>query len=446
VIAALCVVVLAAILLLAGTRLPGLTSASDGGLCRVVTGALAGMVLFHLLVTLLDLAGLRWSVLSLGPGLALPVALAVRYAPRSEDQRRRLPSDLGWGDQTALLAVAVFALVALTLWVTTSDFFYHWGTKGERFFLAGHVDYGFLSRSWGWAVHPDYPNLLPELYAASALLAGRFDAPAQMLWSVLFFVLLLAAAREALKPAEPWVRQTGVALLATATAAFALRQQFAGGADWMPALALLAAIPALARQPDDAGDLQIGIAAAFAAASKVEGVMLAGLLVLAQLARRPVAGRWLGGIRLLRLAAPTVLVVLPWWIEVRRYHLFTVLATGGLTRERVQAALPALLDVLNHPVWHGFSYAMLLLPLLALRRRTRPLALVIGGQLAFYLWIYLVAAFDTRFYILTSFPRLLFHLLPAVLVGVLAGKSQGHQGLQGLQGREAADGTELLCP
>jgi hypothetical protein len=241
-----------------------------------------------------------------------------------------------------------------------------------------------------------------------------------MLWSVFFFVLLLAAAREALRRAEPFVRRAGVALLAVALGAFALRNQMAGGADWMPALALVAAIPALSRPPDAAGDLQIGIAAAFAASSKVEGVMLAGLLGLAQLARRPAEHRRLGIGRLLRLGAPVTLVVLPWWIQVRRHHLFTVLTTGHLSWQRAKLVAPAVLDVLNGPAWHGFAWVILVLPLLALRRASRPLACVVAGQLAFYLWIYLVAAFDTEYYVAMSFPRLLFHLLPAVGAGVMA--------------------------
>jgi hypothetical protein len=425
VIPTLSVLALAALLVFLGTRLPGLTAPDDGALQRLVTGALAGMVLFHLGATLLDLTGLGWSVAKLGIVLGVLAVLAVlRKAP--ESARRRFPSDLGWGDETALLAVAVFALLALTLWVTTSDFVFHWGIKGHRYFLARGVDYAELARSWGWAIHPDYPNLLPELYAASALAAGRFDPPALMLWSVFFFLLMLAAAREALRGAEPFVRQAGIALLAAALAAFALRSQMAGGADWMPALALVAAIPALSRRPDAAGDLQIGVIAAFAAAAKIEGVMLAGLLGLAQLARRPAAGTRLGLGRLLRLGTLPALVVLPWWIQVRRYHLFTVLSTGGLTWERAKIAGPAVLDALNNPAWHGFSWVLLLLPLLALRRATRPLACVIGGQLAFYLWIYLVAAFDTTYYVAMSFPRLLFHLVPALMVslmiGVLAGR------------------------
>jgi hypothetical protein len=436
--AGLCVLALALVLAFLGTRLSALTAPEDTALQRLVLGTIAGMVLFHLLVTLLDLTGLRWSAMSLSItlGLALGIALAAaialdrRYGDKiTEGERRRLPSDLGWGDETALLSLAVFALIALTLWATTPDFVFHWGIKGHRFFLAGGVDYAYLARSWAVSsIHPDYPNLVPELYAASALAAGRFDPPSLMLWSAVFFALLLAAVREALRglprgPRDPWGRQAGVALAAVSLGAFAIGHRMAGGADWLPALALVAAIPALSRPPDPAGDSQIGVLAAFAAAAKVEGVMLAGLLCLVQLVRRPAdgaaSGPWLRIGRLLRLGALPALVILPWWIQVQRYHLFSVMSQAHLTAERTRTVLMAVLDVLNFSAWHGFSYTIVLLPLLFLRRSTRPLGLVLGAQLAFYLWIYLSSGFETRLYVLTSFPRLLFHLVPAVMVGAM---------------------------
>jgi len=429
---ALCVLALALVLTFLGTRFAALTAPEDTALQRLVMGAITGMVAFHLLVTFLDLTGLRWSRASLGIAVAVTLSLALRFGGRiAEGERRRLPSDLGWGDETALLSLAVFALIALTLWATTPDFVFHWGLKGNRFFLARGVDYPYLARSWGWSIHPDYPNLVPELYAASALAAGRFDPPSLMLWSVFFFALLLAAARETLRSLDPhdlpWGRQAGIALVAVALGAFAIGHRMAGGADWLPALALVAAIPALSRPPDTAGDLQIGALAAFAAAAKVEGVMLAGLLCLVQLARRPAPGANLQSTfghrlaigRLLRLGTLPALVILPWWIQVQRYHLFSVMSNDHLTPERTRTAFAAILDVLGFSAWHGFSYVIVLLPLLFLRPSTRPLAWVLGGQLAFYLWIYLVSGFDTRFYVLTSFPRLLFHLVPAVMVGVM---------------------------
>ena len=182
------------------------------------------MLAFHFMATLLDLTGVGWSALKLGTGLILLLGLlclGLRFGAKAEPQSR-LPS-LGWGDGFAFLAVAIFAALALTLWVTTPDFVFHWGLKGNRFSIAHGVDYTYLARSWNWAINPSYPNLLPELYAGTALLAGRFDPPSLMLWSVFFLALLIGAARETLHNAEPFVRQAGIAVLAVALVAFAVR-------------------------------------------------------------------------------------------------------------------------------------------------------------------------------------------------------------------------------
>ena len=45
----------------------------------------------------------------------------------------------------------------------------------------------------------------------------------------------------------------------------------------------------------------------------------------------------------------------------------------------------------------------------------RPAALVLLAQLGFYLIVYWTGPVDSRFYVLSTFPRLLFHLLPATL-------------------------------
>jgi hypothetical protein len=68
---------------------------------------------------------------------------------------------------------------------------------------------------------------------------------------------------------------------------------------------------------------------------------------------------------------------------------------------------------------------LLTLPLLLLVRRTRPVAAVAGLQLLFYLWIYFSAPLDTEFQVISSFPRLAMHLVPAViLAGVVALKGK----------------------
>ena len=411
-------------LALAGSLLSRhLAAAGDGALHRVTLYTLAGAVGFHLWVTLLDLAGLPWSPLLLAAPFALLLALfgLEVLRRRRSPAGARLPSDLGWGDGAALFALTVFALLALTAWIATPDFIYHWGVKGHRFELARGVDYGYLAAGWNWALHPDYPNLLPELFAATALLGDGFDAPAMMLWSVVFFGLMLGSARQALREESRFSRQAGLALVALAAAMFGIGHLAAGAADWMLALALMAALPALLRPPDPAGDLQIGVAAAFAAAAKIEGIPLAAFLVLTQLARRALAARRMDPWAASRLVLPGALVVLPWVFQTLRHGLIQPFTSGGFEISRAGKIFPALLESLAVPSWHGLTAAALLLPpLLALHRRTRPLALVAALQLTFYLYAYFTAPVDTRYYVISSFPRLLLQVIPALLVAGVA--------------------------
>jgi hypothetical protein len=318
---------------------------------------------------------------------------------------------LGWGDGAAWFAFAGFAAFAPTLWTATPDFVYHWGIKGERFFLARSVDYAWLAREWNWVVHPDYPNLLPELFAGSALLAGRFDASSQMLWSVLFFAMILVSARKALADTPRSVAQPALAIVGFALAGFGIQHRMAGAADWMPALALAAALPALLRPADREGDWEIGIAAAFAAASKIEGMPLAAFLAGVQLLRR----RELRAA--LRLGLPTAIVAGLWALRTFRHGLYQAFNSGAFDLRRVPEVLRGLMEVAGwKESWHGLTLVLLAVPLLLLPRRTRAAGAVLSLQLAFYLWTYVSSAVDPGFQVISSFPRLAMHLFPAVVV------------------------------
>jgi hypothetical protein len=407
------------LLALAGRRLAG--AAGSGS---PVCGAVTGLVAFHLLVTLLDAAGIDWSPALLLIPPALVLVLARRFLPRPplSEERRLLPSRPGWGDGLALFALAVFTLVALTGWIAIPDFVYHWGVKGHRFFLARGVDYDYLAQSWNWALHPDYPNLLPELFAATALLAGRFEVAGMMLWSGIFFALLLAGVREALAQAGsgPFYRQAGIALVALPVGAVGIGHLMAGAADWLVAVALVAAAPALLRPPDRAGDFEVGVAAALAAASKIEGGPLAVFLVLVHLVRRLLADRrWNGG-AFLRLILPPAAAGLPWLARVLHHGLLQASNSGAFEISRAGLIGPALLEViLATPAWHGFILATFLpLPLL-LHGRARAVALVVTLQLAFDLYVYFSGPVDTRFFVISSFARLAFQVVPVILVATV---------------------------
>ncbi len=414
-----------------------LLAAGQGRAYRLVLYAATGLVVLHLLLMGLDLAGIRWTRWSLLLGLLAVGGVAEAVRRRSGGREGRavgeaggLPSDLGWGDAVAAGALGVFALFAPTLWVTTPDWAYHWGLKAHRYFLAGGVDLDLLTPPWNWTLHPDYPNLLPDLHAATAVLAGRFDAPELMLWSVVFMGLLLAAARELLRQAEVdrTARQATTALLGLVLGSFALRGLVAGGADVPVGLALLLALPALLgssgpaaeRQldrSDPAAERQLGLGAALAAGSKIEGVVLAAALVGVLWLLR---GRRLTLGVLWRSAALPAAVVLPWLLTALRHDLFVDYDAGGPSFRRLPAVASALGEVLLVPELAGFS-ALVWLPLpLLLSRRARAFAAVASLQLAFYLYVYLSAAADHLFYVTTTLPRLALHLVPAAVVAAAA--------------------------
>jgi hypothetical protein len=455
----------AAALTYAGSRWGGaLAGPRDSALYRLVLYTLAGWVGLHLLLTALGLVRLPWRPVVVLAALAVAAALGWRWLPAPAD-RTRLPSDLGWGEWLAVAALAVFAVCALSCWIATPDFVYHWGLKGHRFYLAAGVDYQYLSASWNWAVHPDYPNLLPELFAVSSLAAGRFDEPAMMLWSAAAFALLLAALREALRRSgtSRFASQAALAGVAMALAAYGIGGLSAGGADWLIALALAAALPPLLSPVDRRGAAQIGLAAAFAAASKVEGVPLAVSLVgiygarawAARAAPPTMAPRapapappaqapapamaprtwprgtsWLQPLHRLRvlrgidpraalaLTLPAAAVTLPWLAEIWHHHLFQAYNSGPLAPERLPRVLAAIAARMDD-TWSGFGYGLLLLPLLALDRRLRSVAAVVSLQLLFYLYVFLSVRLDAVLLVQLSFGRLVLHLLPAVMTAAV---------------------------
>jgi hypothetical protein len=382
---------------------------------RVVTALVAGALLLHLLLTTLDAIGVRWNAgIVVG---ALVIVAAIGWRPTVA-----LPSARpGWGDLLALGAVIVFAALAWTLWITFPDFIYHWGLKAHRYLLTGHVDYGFLAQPGNWAIHPDYPSLFPELLATTASLGGGWDERALLLWSPLMMLFVLAAAREllAVERVAAFRRHAVVALVAFAVAAFAIANLMAGAADWLLALALVAALPALLAAPSTARDLQLGLCAALAAASKQEGLVMAAMLVVAQLVRRwraraPIG--WLGGGGLVVLPAS---VVACHAIRVAQHHLFQHYDKAAPSPARLGAVLHAMGNELVSPVWSGLALLLLVLPLLVLAPRLRPFVAVAGLHLLAYVVVCAGQPSDEQasFLVLTTFTRIVLQLLPATLAG-----------------------------
>ncbi len=374
-----------------------------------------GAVALHVVLQLETLAGVRWSfaeAILLG---ALGGLAAWRGRKREQPPGASVPR--GWADGAVALALLVFAALAARAAIDNPDFVYHWGAKGRKFAAAAGLDFAFLGPPSGWHLHPDYPNLLPELFAFTARMGRGWVDGTVLLWSAVAGAGLLLAMREALAPVGHAVRQVALAGTCGALLGAAFALELAGNADLLVSWALVLALPALLapRSPGAAG--RAGIAAALAASSKIEGVPLAGFLILAFLAADRGAsrerGRWT---RLTMLVLPAALAVAPWlWLNLR-HALFLPGNSGQVSLARLALALPEMLAVLWSPAWSGLPLTLVALPWLCLERHTRWAAIVCAAQLGFYLWIYGSADADSARYVQWSFARLLLHVLPAVWV------------------------------
>ena len=391
-------------------RLPGTAQQ------RLVVGFAGGALLLHGLLSLLDVAGWRWSAAVV---LAALAALAIAGLARRPWRELKPSARPGWGDLVALLAVLGFGALAWTGWITIPDFIYHWGLKGHRFLLAGHVDYPFLAQPLGWVFHPDYPNLYPGLLSVTAMLAG-WREPALLLWSPLLLILIAAGVRELLaaEGVTPLRRHAIVAFVAFACAGFGVGNLMAGAADWLPALALVAALPALLAPPSTAGDVQLGICAALAVGAKQEGLAMAVALVAVQLSRRIWRRSRPGGRGLAALLAPPALVVAYTWWRIAQHDLLQSYDKGLPTWDRFVVALTVIAKELGAPAWHGLALLLLALPLLLLVPRLRPFVAVAGLHLAGYLASCAGQDTDTRLLVVTTFTRIVLQVFPATAAAI----------------------------
>ena len=392
---------------LVAARLPGTRPQ------RLVVGFVAGAVLLHATLSLFDVAGWRWRLAVVLPLLLVVGALALATARGRATTPTAKP---GWGDGVALLAVLGFAALAHTGWIAIPDFIYHWGLKAHRFLLAGHVDYGYLAQPLGWVFHPDYPNLYPELLAVTAMLGGWRES-ALLLWSPLLLALVAIAVREALvvESVAPFRRHAIVAFVVLGCGGFAIANLMAGAADWLLALALAAALPALLSPPSTAGDVQLGLCAALAAGAKQEGLVMAVALVGVQLGRRFWRGPRPGLASSAALLAPPALVIAYSWWRVAHHHLLQSYDKGLPTWDRLVVALSAVAKELVAPAWHGLALLVLALPLLLVVPRLRPFVAVAGLHVAAYLMSCAGQDTDTRLLVVTTFTRIVLQLFPATV-------------------------------
>ncbi len=385
-----------------------------------------GAVGLHLVLTATHLLGIRWS-LGLVCCAAAGSFLATVNRFGSEGPRGQA-GDRRWGMWVASVLSVLLVFLAFQGWVTQPDFFYHWGLKAGRYFEIRAVDYAFLASPSAWRTHPDYPNLVPELFLLPALIVGRFEERAALLVGASWMVGVVWAFRSVLIAGgcRGFRLEVAHAWGASVVLAFAAGHPLVGSADALPGLALLLAAPALLEPISSAAGLQrLGVAAALAAASKIEGVPLALLLMTLGTAKL-LRDRFQAGARCWGSLAGSWVVVaavmLPWWTMAQIHDLFLSSNVGPLEFSRIPEILRGWLWVATLPEWAGAPWVLVGLPLLVIDRELRFAALACLAHLGIQVGAYLAAVdVDFSFLVAASAPRLMFQVVPTVLALALAG-------------------------
>jgi hypothetical protein len=201
-----------------------------------------------------------------------------------------------------------------------------------------------------------------------------------------------------------------------------------GQSDLLLAFAVLAALPSLLDPARPHATRDVSLCAAFAAVSKTEGLAYAALLVSIHAVNSGVLSRGTAeplGRRARRLALPVAAVALavaPWLARNARLDLGDGGLTGGYRWERTATAVVEItrwLGSSSAPEWGPWPIlALAAIPILLVRARTRAVGALALGILAVHLAAYSGGSPDVGRWVAMSFPRLLFHWVPAVLLAV----------------------------
>jgi hypothetical protein len=432
VIGLLAAAVAAAVVLVAG-GFPGRVTAA-GVVGRFAGSFLAGAVALHLGLTLADRLGLAWSRPMILVLALLAAALWRVHGEGARGVRLDRPAP-GWGLLAGALPVAVFAGLAAVHLAHTPDFVFHWGTKAARWVAERGVDAALFAGDSGWRLNPGYPQLVPELMALPGLLFGGWVERAALLVGPAVATVSLLAWRHAARAAgvAGFELEVGTALAGSALGGFGFVHGAAGGADGVVAFALLAGVAALVLRDRPGALPTLALAAALAAAAKTEGVTVAVLLLAVDAAvTLDREGPRSAASRLLRTAPAGIAVVALWWSFEGRFYLPNRASWPDL--DRLGRVAEAIVESAMRPE-AGFQWIFLFaLPWCFTRRALRAPAFVITAQAVTFLVAFVVEPIDSGFLVVTTMPRLVSQLVPAVLLLTVLRGAEASLGFPGFAG------------
>jgi hypothetical protein len=369
---------------------------------RMILSGAIGAVIVCWLMVLETLASISWNLWVLG-GLGALCAGALRILVRNEEDGVRMsPKEVGSfappqssptltrvASLATACAIAAVGLCTLAGKTASPDLLFHWGPKAQQFASARAIDAGYLKSPFLDYMRPDYPPLVPTTYAWATMMSGNFSWDA----AVWLFPILLAltginiGGLMALRLGS-FHRACARALMVAVIAVIGIASIFGGIAE-MPLLFFeLSAVALLVFGRGAPCELLAGLCLAGAAATKVEGTVVAFSAVLACTllgARRGERSRVL-----LRTGLPPTIILATWLLFGNRANLFHSYSGYGPLLEIHWARLPGVVAGIARAA-PGSSVLAFLLPaalLFAVRRWTR--LLLLGPAIAVLLFAFLV--------------------------------------------------------
>jgi hypothetical protein len=318
-----------------------------------------------------------------------------------------------------VVAVAVYALRALTEPMWANDFIAIWGLKGKTIFGArGLPDRFFGSSSVGYS-HPEYPVGLPLLYAGLSFVTGRWDDHAMALLFPLFQVATLLVV-------VGWLRRRGVspaaAGLAAATVAWfePLYSGFLTGMAEVPlafGMLLFGTALADALEEADPGALRrLVLTAALMAATKNEGLFLAVAGAVLALIFGKGRTRWKAALAAIGPAALVRVLHFPWRSRVPladfEWERFSI--------DHVWDSIAAAILLLGWRTWAGLALVVVLIALGSRVPAGNRLLLLAACAVTAYLVIPAFAVRGPAWLIETTFLRTTAALVPLAAAGIAA--------------------------
>ena len=378
---------------------------------RLAIAFASGIVIVVVLLYGYSFAHLPWTRLAVGTPLVVLGAIGLVW-------RRASAGLVGLKPDSTLAAILIFVAITIygvaTARETCGDLIYFWGPKAVRFHEAGRIDFDFLRYPHYYLMHPDYPPLLPLMYAWPSLVAHRFSW-----WGPLFLTpIVLLAIAFALRGVA---RSGWHAALLTAILAYGFAIGMVAGAADPPLLlfeVIAVAMLTFAGEQRD-GRIIASVALAAAAFTKVEGAAFVIVTLIAFL----IVTRKIG--RAALLAIPSILLLGSWIFFVAQHHLLDAYwrAKSAIHLEVLGAVMVSMLRQASYGV--AFVPWIAPLALVAMSRRIRRAALpllVAAGTIASTLFFYLHADSNTAgWWIEASAMRVLLTPLACLVVASAAG-------------------------